>query len=103
MSYCAADTAHEYDTLLQHDLLGLADPFMGMLVSEEETKAANVFTAQSNMTLEAVSVRTIAACSDAAVEVYMLDEASLGSGWRHIGCIGKRTHRRGGVSPRFLG
>ena len=74
IAYDVADSDETYDITMQYDLLGLSSPYSDPLLSEEEFLGANVFTAEENMALKAVSANSNTGDSDVEISVYLLDD-----------------------------
>lgn len=74
IAYDVADSDETYDITMQYDLLGLSSPYSDPLLSEEEFLGANVFTAEEDMALKAVSANSNTGDSDVEISVYLLDD-----------------------------
>lgn len=74
IAYDVADSDETYDITMQYDLLGLSSPYSDPLLSEEEFLGANVFAAEEDMALKAVSANSNTGDSDVEISVYLLDD-----------------------------
>lgn len=82
--YSSSNTAHTYDEIYQYDGVGMGAGWYSM---KQPTSFANVFTARSNSTLEAVSAYAIAAGSTVTVDVYKNPSAGNPTSGEHVASL----------------